>query len=60
MGCLGFEPGLAGWKEQKNPLSYGGTPRKVIFTQIKCSLDKKQISCTSKSIIIYPLSNSSV
>ena len=21
----GLEPGLAGWKVQKNPLSYGGT-----------------------------------
>ena len=24
---MGFEPGLAGWKVQRNPLSYGGTPR---------------------------------
>ena len=23
---LGLEPGAAGWKAQKNPLSYGGTP----------------------------------
>ena len=23
--CLGFEPGVAGWKVQMNPLSYGGT-----------------------------------
>ena len=25
MACLGVEPGLAGWKAQMNPLSYGGT-----------------------------------
>ena len=24
--CLGLEPGAAAWKEQTNPLSYGGTP----------------------------------
>ena len=24
--CLGLEPGVAGWKEQTNPLSYGSTP----------------------------------
>ena len=24
--CLGLEPGLAEWKVQTNPLSYGGTP----------------------------------
>ena len=26
MVCLGFEPGVAGWKALTNPLSYGGTP----------------------------------
>ena len=26
MVCLGLEPGAAIWKEQMNPLSYGGTP----------------------------------
>ena len=26
MVCLGLEPGVAGWKAQMNPLSYGGTP----------------------------------
>ena len=26
MMWLGFEPGVAGWKAQANPLSYGGTP----------------------------------
>ena len=26
MACLGVEPGVAGWKAQTNPLSYGGTP----------------------------------
>ena len=25
MVCLGLEPGVTGWKAQKNPLSYGGT-----------------------------------
>ena len=29
MVCLGFEPGAAGWKAQTNPLSYGGTPKRV-------------------------------
>ena len=27
MVCLGLEPGAAGWKVQKNPLSYGVTPK---------------------------------
>ena len=31
MVCLGFGPGVAGWKERTNPLSYGGTP---IFVEI--------------------------
>ena len=26
MVCLGFKPGVAGWKAQTNPLSYGGIP----------------------------------
>ena len=26
MECLGVEPGVAGWKAQMDPLSYGGTP----------------------------------
>ena len=26
MACLGVEPGVAEWKAQTNPLSYGGTP----------------------------------
>ena len=26
MVCLGLNPGVAGWKGQTNPLSYGGTP----------------------------------
>ena len=25
MTCLGLEPGVAGWKAQVNPLSYGDT-----------------------------------
>ena len=31
MACLGVEPGAAEWKEQTNPLSYGGTPNLWIF-----------------------------
>ena len=31
MVCLGLEPGAAGWKAQTNPLSYGGTPRNLLF-----------------------------
>ena len=30
MVCLGLEPGAAIWKEQMNPLSYGGTPLPVL------------------------------
>ena len=30
MGCLGVEPGAAGWKVQTNPLSYGGTPNYLL------------------------------
>ena len=26
MVCSGFEPGVAGWQAQRDPLSYGGTP----------------------------------
>ena len=26
MVCLGFDPGVAGWKARMNPLSYGGSP----------------------------------
>ena len=29
MVCLGLEPGVAGWKAQTNPMSYGGTPNLV-------------------------------
>ena len=32
MVCLGVEPGVAGWKAQTNPLSYGGTPFSCHFT----------------------------
>ena len=32
MVCLGFEPGVAGWKTLTNPLSYGGTPRSSVVT----------------------------
>ena len=31
MVCLGLEPGVAGWKVQTNPLSYGGTPLITFF-----------------------------
>ena len=27
MVCLGFEPRMAGWQAQTNPLSYGGIPK---------------------------------
>ena len=38
MACLGVEPGVAGWKAQMNPLSYGGTPSKEVFYTpwVKC------------------------
>ena len=29
MVCLGLEPGVAGWKTQTNPLSYGGLLAKI-------------------------------
>ena len=28
MVCLGLKPGVAGWKAQMNPLTYGGSPLK--------------------------------
>ena len=28
---MGLEPGAAGWKAQKNPLSYGGTQQWPLF-----------------------------
>ena len=28
---MGLEHGLAGWKAQTNPLSYGGTPKLLLF-----------------------------
>ena len=31
MVCLGFEPGVARWKMQTNPLSYGGTLRLLLL-----------------------------
>ena len=31
MVCLGFDPGVAGWKAQTNPLSYGGTPSTIFL-----------------------------
>ena len=31
MMCLGLEPGVARWKAQTNPMSYGGT-HKMAFT----------------------------
>ena len=31
MVCLGFDPGVAGWKAQTNPLSYGGTPSTIFI-----------------------------
>ena len=37
MICLGFEPGAAGWKAPTNPLSYGGTPCKILFKSAESS-----------------------
>ena len=31
MVCLRFKPGAAGWKAQKNPLSYGGPTYFTLF-----------------------------
>ena len=31
MVCSGFEPWEAVWKAQTNPLSYGGTPKKLFY-----------------------------
>ena len=31
MACLGFEPGVAGWKAKTNPLSYDGTPKSPLL-----------------------------
>ena len=31
IACLGVKPGVAGWKAQTNPLSYGGTPGQTKF-----------------------------
>ena len=39
MACLGVEPGVAEWKAQTNPLSYGGTPEAnlhIRFQQNEC------------------------
>ena len=38
MVCLGVEPGVAGWKAQTNPQSYGGTP---LTTYYNASLVQK-------------------
>ena len=35
MVCLGLEPGVAGWKAQMNPLSYGGTPNQSFLCHAK-------------------------
>ena len=37
MVCLGLEPGVAGWKAQTNPLSYGGTPWEEFLSQLELS-----------------------
>ena len=37
MVCMGFEPRVAGWKAQTNPLSYGGNPSFIrVFVVPKC------------------------
>ena len=38
MVCLGLEPRVAGWKEQMNPLSYGGIPYIVMLVAISAKL----------------------
>ena len=34
MVCLEFKPGVAGWKAQINPLSYGGIPQPVFVMNV--------------------------
>ena len=34
MVCLGFELRAAGWKAQTNPLSYGGTPKSILLSDL--------------------------
>ena len=52
MVCLGLEPGAAGWKTQTNPLSYGGTPKKVwsmplnLLTQITQEINPRRAPST--------------
>ena len=43
MLCLGFEPGVAGWKAQTNPLSNGGTLQTDCY--IKYFLHTRLFSC---------------
>ena len=38
MVCLGIEPGEAGWKAQRTPLSYGGTPYLYLYVSLSLSL----------------------
>ena len=49
MVCLGFEPWAAGWKAQTNPLSYGGTPIRLIFLpkDFKSNRTEEGKSCRS-------------
>ena len=35
MVCLGLEPGVAEWKAQMIPLSYGGNPEGYIYEKSK-------------------------
>ena len=43
MACLGVKLGVAKWKVQMNPLSYGGTLANVYFT----------IRYSNKSFVLY-------
>ena len=38
MVCLGIEPGEAGWKAQRTPLSYGGTPYLYLYVSLSLSV----------------------
>ena len=47
MACLGVEPGVAGWKVQMNPLSYGGTPKAYYYVT-------RDFRCVSNTLEGFP------
>ena len=63
MVCLGLKPGMAGWKAQTNPLSYGSAPflnLNFIFILFKniytlCSRGSKQGSSEQKANRLTPV-----